>query len=500
MLSLRWSALVCFGLFTLTAANLSASEKHWLEIRSTHFSVITDAGEKRGVEVARRCEQMRAAFSVLMDRATTHDPAPLLILALDSEKEVDKATQHADIKLRHSGIFLPAVDQDFILFDASGDPWHAFFHEYAHELLYANTSSAVLTWFEEGFAEYFSTLEVRQGQVELGMVPIGELQFLRQNGKLMRLADLIRVDQNSELYTRNGPAQAMFYAESWLLVHYLFDYQMIDRAEPFFAMLAAGLPVDQATQKAFGVNSSNLEQNLLAYAEGEQFRYFSLPAVPKLETIDVRVQPISAVTASALLAQVRWQTQKEHSKTEVQSYIARYESLLQSDPDNVAALRGLGLALLETHDYEQGVRRLLQAEELEPDNAINHCATALAWDAVESAGASRDRAAFKAQDEARECIRLDPDFADAYRLLAAALVREGDFDGGIEMMQRAIVLSPRSQSYQLDLASIELRKHDYGPAVALLNELKNSRDPAIAKQAEYFLTSDLLKQSSLTVQ
>ena len=36
-----------------------------MEIRSSHFSVVTDAGEKRGHEVALRFEQMRAVFGAL---------------------------------------------------------------------------------------------------------------------------------------------------------------------------------------------------------------------------------------------------------------------------------------------------------------------------------------------------------------------------------------------------------------------------------------------------
>ena len=39
-----------------------AGEPQWMEIRSPHFSVVTDAGEKRGREVAMRFEQMRAVF------------------------------------------------------------------------------------------------------------------------------------------------------------------------------------------------------------------------------------------------------------------------------------------------------------------------------------------------------------------------------------------------------------------------------------------------------
>src|SRR5690242_955040 len=134
------------------ALPLHSSDKHWFEIRTAHFRVVTDLSSKRGVEVARRCEQMRAAFALLMNRAKTHDPAPLLIFALDGQKEVDDFAGDTN-RGKHAGLFLPGTDQIFILVDASGDPWHAVYHEYAHELLNANTSTAVQAWFDEGFAE-----------------------------------------------------------------------------------------------------------------------------------------------------------------------------------------------------------------------------------------------------------------------------------------------------------------------------------------------------------
>ncbi|MGB9083959.1 MAG: hypothetical protein WCC46_04995, partial [Terriglobales bacterium] len=41
---------------------LAKDEPKWVEVHSTHFTVLTDAGEKRGREVALRMEQMRAVF------------------------------------------------------------------------------------------------------------------------------------------------------------------------------------------------------------------------------------------------------------------------------------------------------------------------------------------------------------------------------------------------------------------------------------------------------
>ncbi len=91
--------------------------------------------------------------------------------------------------------------------------------------------------------------------------------------------------------------------------------------------------------------------------------------------------------------------------------------------------------------------------------------------------------------ELAACIELDPDFADVYRLQAAELSRRELLEQAVTAARKAVSLSPRSENYELALADIELRKRDYAPALALLQTLKNSNNPDISKQAEYFLSS-----------
>jgi len=485
---LRGGALVLV-LATLGSSPIAASDRSWLQIRSTHFRVITDAGEKRGIEVAAHFEQMRAAFSVLMAKSRADDPAPLLIFALKSQQEVDDLAQNRGSKLRHSGIFFPGTDQSFILLDVSGDPWHTVFHEYAHELLHANTSAAVQTWFEEGFAEYFSTLDAGSKNIEIGKVPIGELQFLRQNGKLMRLADLVRVDQNSEIYNKNGPLQAAFYAQSWLLVHYLFDHQLINRAQSFFLAMSAGAPLDQAVVNAFGMKTVELEEELISYARGERFRFFSFPPVNAGLPPAPIVERMSEITAIAHKLEVRWHARRDRSKASSESYVNEYQALVVRDAANSSVLRGLGLALLEVGDYSKSLQYLRQAVQIEPGIALNHHALAELLRAMDSNGAEDVHRGFSVEQEAKACSAIDPHFADAYQLRAWAHARRGDFDSAASLMRQAIVLSPRMESYTLNLADIELKVHDYGPALALLHQLQNSRDPEVVKRAEYFLSA-----------
>lgn len=478
--------LLCLVLLLSGGLDANASDRSWLDIRTAHFRILTDVGEKRGVEVARRCEEMRRTFAFLMPQAAVSDPAPLVIFALRGEEEVDQLASR-NKNVRHSGIFIAGNDVSFILLDATGDPWHTVFHEYAHELLHANSPSATETWFEEGFGEYFSTIESDGKTTKLGQVPLGELQFLREKGNLMRLADLTKVDPKSPIYNQPGTMQATFYAQSWLFVHYLFDRQLIGRAQDLFAMTGDGMPFEDAVPAAFGMSRQKLEDDLLSYAQGEQFRFFSL-AVPDSGAEKIDVSKLSDVSVAALELEASWHSEMEHEKSDAASFADRYRLLLAKEPENADVLRGRGVMLMEAGDYQQSLSNLRQAVKEAPGEPRNHLALARLLDLLEGTKGTTNTLTSSAEQEAAAALALDPDYADAYFLQASALARRGELGKAGALMRKAVALSPRSDAYKLTMADFDLQLRDYSPANTLLHHLTRSSDPEIARKAESFLS------------
>src|SRR5437764_14907841 len=73
--------------FTATVPTIYAQQQ-WVEVRSPHFSVVTDAGEKRGRDVILRFEQMRTAFGVIFQKVNVNIAMPLEIIAYRNSKEL----------------------------------------------------------------------------------------------------------------------------------------------------------------------------------------------------------------------------------------------------------------------------------------------------------------------------------------------------------------------------------------------------------------------------
>ena len=97
----------------LSVNSNAANEPPALQVNSTHFTVITDAGEKKGRELAFRFEQMRSVFAGLLGKDRLNQSVPLTILALKNDKAYYQVAplkngQPIDV----SGFFVGGEDQE----------------------------------------------------------------------------------------------------------------------------------------------------------------------------------------------------------------------------------------------------------------------------------------------------------------------------------------------------------------------------------------------------
>src|SRR5260370_34035948 len=115
LISISVISPILLGFFLLMTAS-AAEQSPWLEIHSAHFTVITDAGDKKGREVALRFEQMRAVFATLLMKERLNETVPLTILAFKNDKSYYQvAPLHQGQPNDVPRFLLPGEDQDFIV-------------------------------------------------------------------------------------------------------------------------------------------------------------------------------------------------------------------------------------------------------------------------------------------------------------------------------------------------------------------------------------------------
>ncbi|MGA7768587.1 MAG: hypothetical protein WCA27_20485 [Candidatus Sulfotelmatobacter sp.] len=194
-------------LLPLLAAVLAAARdkpENWTEVRSPHFTVVTNSNEKQGRRVADQFERMRSVFHVAFPKLQIDPGSPIVVLAIKDEKDFKALEPEAYLakgSLKLGGLFLRAADKNYVLMrlDAEGEhPYSVVYHEYTH-LLMSKTAEWMPLWLNEGLAEFYQTTEIHEKDVSLGEPSAENIQLLRQN-RLLPFATLFTVDEKSPYY------------------------------------------------------------------------------------------------------------------------------------------------------------------------------------------------------------------------------------------------------------------------------------------------------------
>ncbi|MCE3288069.1 MAG: hypothetical protein K0R83_81 [Caulobacter sp.] len=132
-------------------------------------------------------------------------------------------------------------------------------HEYAHHFMLGSFPGAYPAWMVEGYAEYYGSTKISERFIEVGAVAEFRSDALL-TGKWMPMADLLANKRGKT----NGSA---FYAQSWLLTHYLMsDPGRYKQFQAYAAAVAKGADPVKAMQDATGQTPQALEQSLRRYA------------------------------------------------------------------------------------------------------------------------------------------------------------------------------------------------------------------------------------------
>ena len=373
------SCLYCLPAFVLVvsaccAPTVLAGEPQWVEVHSPNFSVVTDAGEKRGREVAMRFEQMRGVFGALMTKVNVNIPIPLQIVAFRNTKELRQVAPLFHGKpTQLAGLFQGGSDRSFIMLDMSVEnPWTVVFHEYAHQLMNGTMPAGTAPWFEEGFAVYFSSIEVDGKEARVGKISHDDYVVLQQLGT-MKIADLFRVQQNSSTYNESGDHRTTFYAESGMLMHYIYDNQLLPKVAAYFDLVEdKHVPVEDAIRQAFGMSAGQFDVALRSYINSGRYKYYAMPTPAGISSNNYTVTPLSAAAGNAVVADIHL-----HSADYREQAVSEFQDILKSDPKNAAACRGLGYAYLQKQDYSRAAEYFKQASELDSKDPRVHYYSAL---------------------------------------------------------------------------------------------------------------------------
>jgi hypothetical protein len=481
-MSRRLFLLVCV-VFSPLLAPARDKPENWVEVRSPHFSVVSDSNEKQARRVADQFERMRSVFHTLFPKIPIDTLGSITVLAVKDEKdfrELEPAAYLAKGQLKLGGLFLRGADKNYVLLrlDAEGEhPYAVVYHEYTHLLL--SRAEWIPLWLNEGLAEFYQNTDIREKEVALGQSSPENLILLRQN-RLLPLATLFTIDHRSPYYHEENKG-SIFYAESWALTYYLElrnsrekTNQLVDYAQ----LLSQHVDAVTAATRAFG-DLKQLQSALEAYVRQGSFQYFRVPGATDVDDSAFQFHVLSNVQADAVRADFLAYNQRTADAR------ALLDRILQEDPNNVLAHETMGFLEFQEHHIDEARNSYAQAVKLDSQSYLAHYYFA----AISMNGPLDEAGEAQVEGSLRASIKLNPSFAPSYDRLAAFLaMHHRNLDEARMMALTAVELEPRNLTYRMQTANVLLQMERGKDAVTVIrNAMPLASSPQETAMAENFL-------------
>jgi len=382
--------------------------------------------------------------------------------------------------LKISGYFREGGAGNVIVIDLSDDATayeRVLFHEYVHLLLSLPDQSFPL-WFEEGLSEFYAGARLSPTEAEVGLPDRHHLVFLSR-GPLIALEDLLRAKVGS----------ALFYAQSWALVHYLLASASRgqERLARFLALAGDGRDPVEAFREAFGQDTRALEEELRRYVAEGSFPRFRVtiagssfrgePLLRRLSTAEVQKRWGDLFLATGRVLEAR----------------VSLEEALRLDPTLGEACESLGFLHLAMGETELARKRFSQAIGLGSPSAIGLTEYAKLLLREYSGGwvdAIPEPTAEEAISALRRSVSLRPGAREPIELLVFVyLVRGERLDEAEALLDQALAASPGEASLLYLEGQLLAKRGEYDRAREVLARVvAEAKEASLREAAAAFLS------------
>ena len=410
-----------------------AGAAKWHQADTSNFRVYSTGSAETLVSRAAMLEDYRA----LLETLTTRNGPEQKPLALDIflVGNISEARPFNGSLSNVAGFYLANGGRILAYAEKSGDVGQSvLLHEYAHHFLLGAGSVAYPAWYVEGFAEYFMTATFSPEKIEFGGVNANRTRWLGY-GTWLPLDKIL----SNRIKQRSGEDQAMFYAQSWLLTHYLFRTpEMQPKLGAYLSAVAAGADPVAAFKTHIDPDLLAFQRKLRSYLTGRKIT-FSRFTRPTATPADVKIVALPPA-ADPMLLQLAAVESGVNAATE-QKALAAVRSSAARFPGEPLAERTLAFTELRYGDRATAIALLDKLLAAAPNDA-----TLLRWRAIAVLPPANENA----RREAR-------------RLLAKAF--KADQNDWRTMYQYVLLSDPYGKPLTNDTMNVLLRARELAPQV-----------------------------------
>jgi len=450
----------------------AAKPEPWAEANSAHFHVVTNAKPKVAADAVHKLEEFRHLLSLMFPRMRLDPPTPARVILFRNNRTFAPYTPRVTQEKRERlGGFMQSGDERMYLAVNLGlpEPQHVIFHEYIHLILALNMGR-VPTWLNEGLAEFYEQSEIDGANFTVGNWQPGWWQALQEN-KPMPLAALVRRDYNSEPF-KDQKEMGLFYAQSWLLVHYLLVADEAKRRPQFVEfvqLLMKGSDQDTAFVQALGTDYPGMEEQLRAYLNRTTLHVFRGTMAQAVKRSALPFSPMASSVAEAYLTDL-W-----FSRGDVAQAEQALQKLAQEGSPPTEVLDRLGRIALQKGEPLEAEKYLQAALAARPNDLglAYYTAWAISQGRMGQAEDEGERRAAATRVIELLSPHLDAisTFPHAYHLLISARMARNDPPADlIPVVERARERMPGEREFDLLLAHLYERAERWDDAEKLLIE------------------------------
>lgn len=327
------------------------------------------------------------------------------------------------------------------------DNLHYMLHEYVHFLIRNQSQQNYPQWFDEGFAEYLGAARSHRNAFELGRYAEHRLSSLSYSHWI----PLEKIVASEKYYgTWTAEQRAMFYAQSWALVHYLQNLPGHRQdLQQYLRLVESGVSSVEAFEQTYKIKMRKMGRSVRAYVRKGRYPGFSIDAQQLLPNFEPTSRQLSREQVSIGLAQVALRGNQldaaEHWFT-----IADADEQLRAQ-----AQAGLGDVYKQREDYPTAESHYATAMALAPDDPECQLDVAQYWhrraqdtqDGVEFASFLK-----KARIHYVKAWKLDDARPETYSGYGDTYLLMADYLKALEMFEQAENYLPSSLQVRLGLA------------------------------------------------
>jgi hypothetical protein len=339
-------------------------------------------------------------------------------------------------------------------------------HEYGHHLMFSRMQRFYPSWYVEGFAEYLGTTRVHEGSFVLGD---------RQEERAAQLAAAPRwIDFNVLLDPKRFAAAVkkqelnvfQFYAQSWLLAHYMQSDPARARAfNAYFDRIGRGEDGAASFEAETGMTPAQLRTAMGSYRREFAAMQVKVPARPN-STITLTTLPRGQgdylIEAAALLSC----PDEKHGR----NLTERFRAMRAKRPHDLHLGVELSRAELLFGDPKVARRELeMLAGSDAPAFDVTYLLGRSYYEEAKQAGDQQQHWKNKASEQFLKAYQLDKTHAPNLYFLSKSLDTGGvPSKSVVNAATAAAILVPSVREYALHGALVNLRSGDRDTAIRVL--------------------------------